>query len=60
MQMVPGETGMGKCRFSGDFRLDRSFLDLRGRGYNNATQGNKDRPGRALLNTYLLRVPSLA
>ena len=44
----------------GDFRLDRSFLDLRGRCYSNTTQSNRDRPGRTLMNAYTLRDPSLA
>ena len=37
------------------FRALHSFLDLRSLGYSNATQGNKDRTGGALSNTYLLR-----
>ena len=58
--ILPGEMGMQKRRFAGDFHLDRSFVDLRGRGYSNATQSNRDHSGRTLLNTDTLCDPSLS
>ena len=55
-----GLNGSHPCKQFPSYQETAPFLDLRGRGYNKATQSNKDRPGRALLNTYLLRVRSLA
>ena len=47
---VPVSPGKMGTIYKGDFRLDRSFLDLRVR----------PGQGRTLLNTYTLRDPSLA